>query len=325
MLEKVFTCCHKAASSELRVVDITADVPYDVPEVAGDCCRRGPTESEVINISSDVMDGDMHPPVHLLTSPDPYDVTRTPRHSAAAQRPGERVGLTPRQLLLKEQIALPVLARYPMPVHCSPDDSEEVRQAELLETYQAFVLDLHKGILITQITSADEYSDIHCQLQEDLATLKVDQGSGCIVEFPLTAVTRLYRIIRNEGKCFGAGSTTGPTPMPPLPLVNAEHIVVVEFMRRKLVLVFPSAPEAQSFLMCMELLVRAAQQAGVDGQDRAGSRGNDRVQTNWLSSQGVGSGKWQVVTRSPKDTFTATKDGGPGERGTVALGASSEI
>lgn len=283
---------------------------------------------EVINISSDVLEGNMHPPVHLLTTPDPYDMTRTPR-SSPSKSPDKRVGLTPRQLVLKEQIALPVLARYPMPVHCSQDDPEEIRQAELLETYQAFVLDLHKGIYITQISSEDEYSDIHCQLQEDLKTLKVDQGSGCIVEFPLTAVTRLYRIIRNEGKCFGAGSSTGPTPMPPLPLVNAEHIVVVEFMRRKLVLVFPSSPEAQSFLMCLELLVRAAQQAGLsvhrDVQDRTSSRGSGpkgsgRHHTNWLSTQGVGSGKWQVVMRGPHEPITATKHGGPGER-SVALGS----
>lgn len=318
MLEKIFTCCHKAASSELKVIDISADAveptyPFEAePPPPGDCCRRGPTELEVINISSDVLDGAVHPPVHLLTSPDSFDLTRTPRNAMSpAVRQSSRPGLTPRQRVLKDQIALPYLSRYPMPVHCSPDDPEEARQAELLETYQLFVLDLHKGIYITQITAADEYSDIHCQLLEDLRTLKVDQGSGCIVEFPLVAVTRLYRIVRNEGKCFGAGSSTGPTPMPPLPLVNAEHIVVVEFMKRKLVLVFPSGPEAQSFLMCLELLVRSAQQAGNEESRRLG--GSARTTSSSWPSPPRGQGKWQVISR-PSDVLTASKDAPPGVR-----------
>ena len=44
--------------------------------------------------------------------------------------------------------------------------------------------------------------------------------------------------MKNDDRWFSAGSLTGPTPMPPLPLSNAEHIVVVEFMKRKLAFVF---------------------------------------------------------------------------------------
>merc|ERR1719392_344337 len=140
------------------------------------------------------------------------------------------------------------------------DDPEDVRRAELLRTYQDFVMDLHKGLHMTQLTSSQDYSDIHCQILEDLQTLKVDQGSGCIIEFPLSAVSKVYRIVKNDGKWYSAGSLTGPTPMPPLPLSNAEHIVVVEFMRRKLAFVFNEITAAQIFLMCMELLIRRAQE-----------------------------------------------------------------
>merc|ERR1719321_2505265 len=114
---------------------------------------------------------------------------------------------------------------------------------------------------LTQLTVSQEYSDIHCQLHDDLQTLKVDQGSGCIIEFPLSAVSKSYRIVKNDNKWFSAGSLSGPTPLPPLPLSNAEHIVVVEFLRRKLAFVFNEMAPAQNFLMCMELLIRRAQES----------------------------------------------------------------
>merc|ERR1740122_111825 len=153
-----------------------------------------------------------------------------------------------------------MMRRYPVPPSCTADDPEEWRRRELLQIYQEFTLDLHKGIHMTQLTSNQDYSDIHCQILEDLQTLKVDQGSGCIIEFPLTAVSKVYRIVKNDDKWYSAGSLTGPTPVPPLPLANAEHIVVVEFMRRKLAFVFNDMAAAQRFLMCMELLIRRAQE-----------------------------------------------------------------
>lgn len=60
---------------------------------------------------------------------------------------------------------------------------------------------------IEKILSAEEYSDIHCQISEDLQTLKnlghlvsalclrIDQGSGCIIEFQLTAVSKVCLIL----------------------------------------------------------------------------------------------------------------------------------
>lgn len=200
-------------------------------------------------------------PVHLLTRQDSFDTTVTPRTTCKGDKPKGTSPVTPRQRTFQDRVQLPQMRRYPVPPSCTQDDTEDVRLRELLRIYQEFVLDLHKGVHMTQLTSNQDYSDIHCQILEDLQTLKVDQGSGCIIEFPLGAVSKVYRIVKNDDKWYSAGSLTGPTPMPPLPLSNAEHIVVVEFMRRKLAFVFNEMTAAQSFLMCMELLIRRAQEA----------------------------------------------------------------
>jgi len=231
------------------------------------CCNTqhdiGPgSELKVVQLSSDVLDHGMErpmsQPVHLLTHQDSFDMTVTPRNGCKGER---RIApVTPRQKNFKERIRLPKLRRYPVPPGCTNDDPEDHRIEQLLNAYQEFVLDLHKGIHMTQLTSNQDYSDIHCQILEDLQTLKVDQGSGCIIEFPLSAVSKVYRIVKNDDKWYSAGSLTGPTPMPPLPLSNAEHIVVVEFMRRKLAFVFTDMAAAQRFLMCIELLIRRAQE-----------------------------------------------------------------
>jgi len=130
-------------------------------------------------------------------------------------------------------------------------------------------MDLHKGIHLTQLNSNQDYSDIHCQIMEDLQTLKVDQGSGCIVEFPLGSVSKVYRIVKNDDKWYSAGTSGGPSPMPPLPLSNAEHIVVIEFMRRKLPFVFNDIGTAQRFLMFIELVIRRAQEINRAAESQA--------------------------------------------------------
>merc|ERR1712151_567332 len=118
--------------------------------------------------------------------------------------------------------------------------------------YQDFVLELHTGTYLTQLTSSRDYSDIHCQLMEDLQTLKLDQSSGRIIEFPLSGVSKVYRIVRDDERWYKVANT--------MPTAPSEHIVVVEFMRRKLAFVFDEALRAQRFLTCMELLIRRAQQ-----------------------------------------------------------------
>mmetsp|Transcript_73037 Transcript_73037/g.236396 ORF Transcript_73037/g.236396 Transcript_73037/m.236396 type:complete len:194 (+) Transcript_73037:311-892(+) len=174
---------------------------------------------------------------------------------------------------------------------------------------------------MTQLTSNQDYSDIHCQILEDLQTLKIDQGSGCIIEFPLGAVSKVYRIVKNDDKWFSAGTLTGPAPMPPLPLSSAEHIVVVEFMRRKLAFVFSEIKVAQRFLMCIELLIRRAQEVRDEAEARTG------VQSGISGSRkgrGTGSGAMAPMfssfsTREPGERFgkpllatTAEKSGSRG-------------
>lgn len=230
-------------------------------------CNDSSSELQVVQLSSDVMEASMIQPVHLLTRHDSFDITVSPRTDSVHAIP-----VTASQRNLRDRIQLPHMRRYPLPPSCKPDDPEELRQQELLKLYQDFVLDLHKGMHMTQLTATQDYSNIHCQILEDLQTLNINQGSGCIIEFPLKAVSKVYRIVKNDDKWYSAGSLTGPTPMPPLPLSNAEHIVVVEFMRRKLAFVFNEIAAAQAFLMCMELLIRRAQECRYEPSSRGGAK-----------------------------------------------------
>jgi hypothetical protein len=147
---------------------------------------------------------------------------------------------------------------YPVPPGCPQDESEETKREELLHFYQDFVVDLLQGVQMTQLTPDQDYSEIHCQIHEDLETLKLDQGSGCIIEFPLVAVSKLYRLVKNFDQWHAADD---PSPSPESLDGRAEHIVVVEFMRRKLAFVFGEIVAAQSFLMCMELLIRRSHES----------------------------------------------------------------
>jgi len=142
---------------------------------------------------------------------------------------------------------------------------------------------LHQGLHMTQLTPSQDYSDLHCQILDDLQTLKVELDSGCIVEFPLCQVSKVYRMCKSEDKpCPGGRSpicsarwgtprgvptrassgvpnstiSTAPTEQ----ATGGEHIVVTEFTRRKLAFVFDDVPAAQHFYLCIELLVRWAQE-----------------------------------------------------------------
>lgn len=191
---------------------------------------------------------------HLITRTDSFDTTFTPR-SFNNPSNARSSSITPRQRDLREQLELPQLHSYPTPPSLSPAATEQERKSKLLEMYQEFAMDMHTGMYLTQLTSSRDYSDIHCQLMEDMQTLKLDQSNGRIIEFPLTGVSKVYRIVKNDDKWYSAGS-----PLPGTPSVNTEHIVVVEFMRRKLAFVFKELQMSQRFLMCMELLIRRAQQ-----------------------------------------------------------------
>lgn len=225
------------------------------------CCSGNAYEGHGeyhVSLSSDMIP---QPPSqcdkHLLTRGDSFDITFTPRtfSSAGSTLPSRQVPITPRQREMRNQLELPALHTYPIPPNCSPEEREEERKRRLLEMYQEFALDLHTGMFLTQLTSNRDYSDIHCQLMEDMVTLKLDQSNGRIIEFPLTSVSKVYRIVKNDDKWYAAGS-----PLPGAGAGPTEQIVVVEFMRRKLAFVFKELQVSQRFLICMELLIRRAQQ-----------------------------------------------------------------
>lgn len=199
---------------------------------------------------------------HSLTQADSFDTTFSPPNLK-----GDGLSMsseTPLQNTLRESLELPILHDYPVPPSCGAEDVEEVRKRKLLEMYQEFALELHKGMYLTQLTSSRDYSDIHCQLMGDMQTLKLDQSNGRIIEFPLAGVSKVYRIIKSDDKYYSAGSS------PPGAQANTtEHIVVVEFIRRKLAFVFQQLPVAQRFLLSIELLIRRAQQKQVKKTARA--------------------------------------------------------
>jgi hypothetical protein len=117
---------------------------------------------------------------HPITQPDAFDITYAPRLQGGFQQHR----LTPRQRDLRNQLELPMLATYPLPPNAKITDSDEEKQWKLLEMYREFVLDLHTGMFLRQLTSNTTCSEIHCQLCEDLQTLKLSMSSGNIVEFP---------------------------------------------------------------------------------------------------------------------------------------------
>lgn len=189
---------------------------------------------------------------HELTSGDSFDITFTPRSMEAE---GFRAvnPVTPRQRDLQGQLELPALESYPLPPWSSPNMPADVQRQQLLQDYQGFALDLHRGMYLTQLMADRSYSDIHCQLMEDMSTLKLDQSTGRIIEFPLANVSKVYRLTKNAGKWYPAEKQKEVPP-------ESEQIIVVVFSKRKLAFVFRELKTCQRFMFCLELLIWRAQQ-----------------------------------------------------------------
>ncbi|CAJ1348594.1 unnamed protein product [Effrenium voratum] len=173
------------------------------------CCTAGGCEAHnqseyQVQLSSEPAPA--HSAKHLLTSGDSFDITFTPRIFGWSRSSNP---MTPRQQNLREQLELPALQMYPVPPNVSAEEAEEVRKEKLLEMYREFSIELNTGMYLTQLTSNRDYADIHVQLMEDLTTLKLDQSNGRIIEFPLTNVSKVYRIVKNDDKWYAAG-----TPLP---------------------------------------------------------------------------------------------------------------
>jgi len=137
------------------------------------------------------------------------------------------------------------------------EETMEARRTRVCKMFQEFVHNLHKGMYLTHINASYSYNNVHFQLMDDLRTLKTDQCDGRIVEFPLTAVSKVRCVMRYNGRWY----STNPEVMAQLPC-GAEHIIVVElFKRRQLAFVFHTVLEAQCFMTCMELLIRNVNEA----------------------------------------------------------------
>merc|ERR1719293_592561 len=120
---------------------------------------------------------DMHEPhiiQHPITRPDSFDITFTPRVFNGT----ELSSVTPRERSFYQRLELPKLHTYPVPPTCTPETAEEDRMHELLKMYQQFAFELHTGMYLLQMTSNNDYSEIHCQLMGDMQTLKLDQSNG---------------------------------------------------------------------------------------------------------------------------------------------------
>jgi len=101
---------------------------------------------------------------------------------------------------------------------------------------------------LTQLMADMSYQDIHCQLMEDMATLKLDQSNGRIIEFPLANVSKTYCLTKVAGKWYPAEKSQ-EVPS------KSDHVVVVVFSKRKLAFVFQDQSACNRFLTCFELLV----------------------------------------------------------------------
>jgi len=222
------------------------------------CCSCKNDSNQTVELTYQLQSG-ANPGPHGLMRSD----SLTPRASFVnhEQDSGPTAPMTSRQQDIKDHLELPRLSQYPISPDCGVDDDDKRRYQKLLSTYKEFTMDLHTGMILSQLTSnRGDVADIHCQLMEDLETLKMDQNNGRIIEFPLASVSKVYRIVKHADKWYSAGSLNGSQPVPPLPLSNAEHIVVLEFRGRKLAFVFPGIQASQCFSTCVELLVRRAQQ-----------------------------------------------------------------
>lgn len=250
----LFQCCTSATSPELNVVTILGDPIDDIHA----CCKSPSECHQVIDISSDILDEN----AKFIVVNEQFDpFLSSSGISARGSDDQKDQFLSPCQKYLKDQLRLPAMKQYPVPLHCSPDDPEEMRVSELFKLFQTFVLEWHKGLYMIQsckdMDARYEFIDVHCQLMNDLRTLKVDKGSCRIVEYDLLAVTRMVRdlIPLQRDNCRG-----GVVQSLPLVCVDTKHIVVLEFAKRSLMLVFSSIAEAQSFMMCMDLLVHFTRQ-----------------------------------------------------------------
>mmetsp|Transcript_33411 Transcript_33411/g.92299 ORF Transcript_33411/g.92299 Transcript_33411/m.92299 type:complete len:268 (-) Transcript_33411:85-888(-) len=252
------------------------------------CCRGDALDNHaqqselLVDLSTDVLD---HPQMrHHIQHPCSHDIGFAPR-ATSALRPvnGAEMPTTLSAQHFRDTIELPVLQKYPLPPNCSPDEPYENRVEILRTFFQEFAVELFTGVTLTQLTAGNLHCQSHCQLLSDGETLKLDQSNGHIVEFPLAGVCKVYRVAKSNDRFFSGEIT-------PAGGRRIEHIIVLDYMRRKLAFVFDEVQIAQRFFICMELLVRRAQQL----QNAAGQPGTKCGETLGCK-YGCGNDTWNAA------------------------------
>jgi len=172
------------------------------------------------------------------TSPRPISRKKEPfldPHSTASIQP---VAMTPRREEILELLGIPISRTKPAK-EVRALYGDEKRHWQMIAACQEFTLNLHAGMYLTYLTNTGEREDIHCQLMDDLTTIKLDDGNGKIIVFPLPAVSTVSRGLRKTQRV-------------------PEHLVIMEFMRRKLKFAFMSEQDTELFATCMKLIISKA-------------------------------------------------------------------
>jgi len=214
------------------------------------CCRcncQTDLEFEVTPWASDFVASKS-----AISRMDSLDITFAFRDGTLSANARVPKTMTPRQRSVRSQLTLPILNPCPLPPGCSPDEDEETRRRKLLQMYQDFAADLHTGMFLS-LSAGAEKTEIHCQLMDDLHTFKMDPNNGRIIEFPLSKVSKVYRMaLHPEGAAKAKAA----------PQAGSEHNVVMHFDNRKLAFVFKDGDASQRFLLGMELLIRQSKPLG---------------------------------------------------------------
>ncbi|CAJ1413385.1 unnamed protein product [Effrenium voratum] len=142
----------------------------------------------------------------------------------------------------------------------SPKSGQPGPGNEELQVYQDGIVDLIAGLHLTHVTANQEYADVFCKLMPDLATLQLEHCGDVMAEFPLGGVLKIYRIVKAIDQAQAQGLADRNRTSFPFQMLDAEHIVVIQFPRRKLAFVFADPVVAQRFLLTLEVLIGHVQE-----------------------------------------------------------------
>lgn len=189
--------------------------------------------------------------------------------------PSSKRTYTPRQRELYDKSELPELTTYPAPPgHPNAEELTDATKKVLLQKlFKDFIVDMNTGMFLSQYTSTREKTVTHCQLMDDCRTLKMDQNTGRLIEFPLQGVKHIYVVVRAVSPSVHERSSICRLSNNQKNLDGSdyeveegyEYIVVVVFERRKLAFAFDDRIRADRFQLCMQMLAKKVEAKENDG------------------------------------------------------------